>query len=570
MEFPMNLRLLMRGVLCAFGIVALLTSPLCFAQAKYKDPYVAGEMIVSLVPGKAISQFHGRHGTRTKDQLPGTTRYRVAVPPGKSVDEMVKGASSDSDVIWAKPNFVHQTPEVRQGSMAFIDQGSMAFIDGQSPWQFFGQAQMDRIRIKEAQRISRGAGVRVAVIDTGIDYSHPLFAGRIHKSGYDFVDNDANPTDELGGNGTGHGTFVAGLIVLAAPDVTIIPLRAFSTDGRGTSYDIARAIRYAVDSGADVINMSFGLRDQDELIRDAMYYAWKRKIFMVASAGNSGEEAVNFPASDDMALAVTSTNGSNDSKAIFANYGSSVDVSAPGTELYSAFPGNRWATWGGTSFSTALVAGEAALLLAKNCTLKFSFLRTKIMGNGVPINEFNPQYVNKLGTVRIDFLAAVEAAFSYEVSGAYDNERKIMYAPDGPYGSEAIEDLNTPGEDYVCEISAGIDSWWQLNFNDPRSVRLDPSRASLKISYRPESGWHGVFTLQYLSGSDLLASVNVPVDNRYDGGRGRGRGRRGDFRWDLSGLIRTRADIANARVRLINQNTTGKRIWISLAALDTK
>lgn len=562
----MNLRLLLHGVLCAFGLITLLTSENCFAQARYRDSYIPGEMIVSISPGKTISQFHGRHGTRTKDQLPGTTRYRVIIPAGRSVEEMVSGASSDSDVMWAKPNFVHQQPEVRQGSMAFIDQGSMAFIDGQMPTRFFGQMQLDRLRIQEAQKISRGGGVRVAVIDTGIDFSHPLFAGRRLNQGYDFVDDDPTPTDELGGNGSGHGTFVAGLIVLSAPDVNIMPLRAFSADGRGTSYDIARAIRYAADNGADVINMSFGLRDEDELIRDAMYYAWQRKVFMVASAGNSSEEDVNFPASDDMALAVTSTNGSNDFKAPFANFGKSVDVAAPGTGLYSAFPGNRWANWDGTSFSTALVSGEAALLLASNPLLKPGSLRTKIMGNGVPIDSLNRQFSDKLGTVRIDFKAAVEALSSYEVSCAYDNKKKMMYFSGGPNGGDAIEDLNTPGEDFACEINAGTDSWWQLDFNDPKSARIFPSKASLEINFRPESGWQGTFTLQLLSGSKIIASIEAPMDNRFDIGRGRAR----SFRWDLSAFIRTGADVANARVRLINQNMTGKRIWVSRATLSAK
>jgi serine protease len=144
----------------------------------------------------------------------------------------------------------------------------------------------------------------------------------------------------------------------------------------------------------------------DKLIKDALNYA-HRRVYMVASAGNDNLNTIQFPA--DMGnynLSVTSTT-SDDIKATFANYDNKVNVAAPGVSLYSAYPGKRWAWWSGTSFSTALVTGQAALLLSLNPELKTQKLNRAIISSGIDIDHLNPQYKHKLGR-RIDYLAAIE------------------------------------------------------------------------------------------------------------------------------------------------------------------
>src|SRR5262249_12607184 len=144
------------------------------------------------------------------------------------------------------------------------------YVGGQSPSPFFSQPQVLNLNLAGAQTYTYGGGVTVAVIDTGIDYNHPLFAGRISSDGFDFVGNDGTSNDEPGGAGYGHGTFISGLIRLVAPNATIMPLRVFDRNGVGTSFHIAQAIRYARDHGAKVINMSFGVQQPDALINAAM------------------------------------------------------------------------------------------------------------------------------------------------------------------------------------------------------------------------------------------------------------------------------------------------------------
>jgi subtilisin family serine protease len=155
---------------------------------------------------------------------------------------------------------------------------------------------------------------------------------------------------------------VAGLVRLVAPTAQIMPLTAFTADGAGDLFDVVRAIYYAVDHGANVINMSFSLQDWSaELVR-AVNYANEHDVVCVASAGNSGEETLVFPSAFRHVIGVGSSNNL-DRRSAFSNYGNGlVRLSAPGEELITSFPGGRYAAVSGTSFSAALVSGGAALL----------------------------------------------------------------------------------------------------------------------------------------------------------------------------------------------------------------
>lgn len=369
------------------------------------DTFQAGQIVIGLLPGNDINAFNARHNTRILDRIAGTDQFLLAIPPGTAVEDILAEVAPDPALEFAAKNFSFLSPEVRQVSHAFVDQVSHAFVDGQSPGNYFTQPSLGRLRLSQAHQITRGLGVIVAVIDTGLDFNHPLFAGRIAWPNYDFVDNDGTPREVSGGAGYGHGTFVAGLIVLTAPQARIMPIRAFDRDGRGTSFNVAKAIRFARDNGADVINLSFGLLEQDPLIQKAVTYAHER-TFQVASAGNDNENFLHFPAErTSKTFAVTSTDA-NDIRAPFANFDRDVLGSAPGVSLYSAYPGNKWAYWSGTSFSTALVSGQAALLLSIDPSIGRSRMNDIITSSGVNIDSLNPGYSRMLGR-RIDYLGAI-------------------------------------------------------------------------------------------------------------------------------------------------------------------
>jgi subtilisin family serine protease len=272
------------------------------------------------------------------------------------------------------------------------------------------------IRMTEAHdNYATGAGT-IAIIDSGIDVTHPVLAGSI-VDGFDFIAEGTAITPDSGSlqqstasilefsggdqsvdpftfaqvnqstaaileqstaailesdplpNGFGHGTMVAGLVHLVAPTAKIMPLRVFRADGTGSVYDVVRAVYFAVDHGATVINMSFSLSQWSEELLRAVNYAAKNKVVCVAAAGNSGKETLVFPAGFRQVLGVGSTDYL-DQRSLFSNFGTSlVRLSAPGEQLVTAFPGSHYALVSGTSFSAPLVSGAAALLLQLDPTM---------------------------------------------------------------------------------------------------------------------------------------------------------------------------------------------------------
>lgn len=356
-------KLVKGGGLMVLAVACILSVPSSRVSGAYLSSSPNNQITLRLRAGATIDRINTAYGTYIASRIPGTSDYLLGVYPGITAATSLSRMQTDASIEFADWNNNFEVPEVRQVSQAFIDSISTPFIDKQSPSVFYSQKATDIINLPEAHALTRGGGVRVAVIDTGIDLTHPLFAGRLVGPYYDFIEMDGDPYDAQGGAGTGHGTFVAGLIALVAPDAMILPIRAFDKEGRGTSFNIAWAIRYAVDNGAKVINMSFGLATEDKLIRSALDYA-NGKAFMVASAGNSALRFIEYPAGQiDRVFSVSATT-ELDRLATFSNYHENIDLAAPGVQLYSAHTNGRWAWWSGTSFSTALVSGGAALVLA--------------------------------------------------------------------------------------------------------------------------------------------------------------------------------------------------------------
>ncbi len=230
-------------------------------------------------------------------------------------------------------------------------------------------AYWDQVNLPEAQALapSLGKGVVVAVIDTGIDLAHPAFADKLTPAHEwkDFVDGDAHP-QEVKGTNYGHGTGVADLILQVAPNVTLLPIRALGPDGAGDTLDVIAAIDYAVQQGADIVNLSLGTDTQEKVLKKLVKYATKQEVLIVASVGNSGAKNIMFPARyGDEVLSVGSVNG-QDEFSTFSAYGKALDLTAPGETLLTASPERGVMFWSGTSFSTPIVSGAAALALGEN------------------------------------------------------------------------------------------------------------------------------------------------------------------------------------------------------------
>jgi len=219
----------------------------------------------------------------------------------------------------------------------------------------------------------------VAVVDTGVDNTHPFLRSKVLNSGYDFVSGDTDPKDE-----NSHGTFVAGIVVdcVGNAPVQILPVRVLGADGSGMCSAVAAGIRYSALHQADVINLSLG-GGHCESIDSAVSYAIDHGCIVCVAAGNEGVLTDHAcPAHITTAgTLVVSAGDTSHKKASFSNYGASVDVIAPGVSIKSCIPNNSYATAGGTSAATPFVSAAAALLdLAWNKSLPPAELEAKVRG----------------------------------------------------------------------------------------------------------------------------------------------------------------------------------------------
>jgi len=291
-------------------------------------------------------------------------------------------------------------------------------FDDQSPVSYFGSTAWNGYVNQPASWIIRAAWGQgsfhvtgnkiVADIDTGVDPNHPVLKPFL-LAGYDFTRNQPGGSEMADLNGAtgaacntcqpafvdqhtaamldqhtaamldqhtaamldgsqfadfGHGTEVLGMVHLVAPTARLLPLKAFSSDGSGDISNILAAIYYAVENHANVINMSFELSSSSNELAAAINYANAHSVVCVASAGNDGQNEVIYPAGLSNVIGVASTNDF-DQRSSFSNYGNHVVwVAAPGENIVSTYPFGTYSVTSGTSFTSPMVAGTAALLLS--------------------------------------------------------------------------------------------------------------------------------------------------------------------------------------------------------------
>jgi serine protease len=297
---------------------------------------------------------------------PGAGLPSVVSTGGRGVDAVVAELNADPAVEYAEPNYV----------VTLADEGSIAAVSVNDP-QTAGQYSLNRMRVRDAWSLSKGASNVVAVLDTGVQANHPDLSGRV-LPGYNFVSTNTNTSDD-----NGHGTWVAGIIAANTDDGygiagiswtdKILPVKIMNSNGTGSTSNLTSGIVWSANNGAHVINMSVGGFPYSQAVKDAVDYAWNKGAVLVGAAGNNGRQEDFYPASYGNVISVSATQV-NDEFSHWSSYGPKVDVSAPGSSVLttnctaSSCPNRGWGSHtyiSGTSFATPNVAGVVALIKAR-------------------------------------------------------------------------------------------------------------------------------------------------------------------------------------------------------------
>jgi thermitase len=354
--------------------LVLLALVLLFPGSAAADP--AARIIVEREPGLTAAEradLRRDAGVRLVDRLPLPRTEVVTAPAGRAAAAL-RELRADADVVYAEP-------DAPRHALAADPDPHLGL-----------QWAIPRIRLADAWGMSTGTGQTVAVVDSGVEATHPDLAGGV-LSGRDWVEDDDDP-DDL----DGHGTHVAGIVAArrdngrggagGAPDARILPLRVLDEDGGGFVSHIVEAFDFAGQRGIRVVNASFG-GDSHPAERAAI--ARYPNTLFVAAAGNGGHDFIGddndvtpeYPCSYDLAnILCVGASTDSDTRADFSNYGSeSVDLFAPGEDIWSTLRHGTYGFNDGTSMATPYAAAAAALLFARNPALTPADVKTALMEN---------------------------------------------------------------------------------------------------------------------------------------------------------------------------------------------
>jgi serine protease len=398
------------------------SGPAAFAVQAVPEQVMAGEVIVALVAGNDVAAVARDHGLEMA-----AAGYRNAFYVLRGAAGVERGNAAvlgnDARVRYAEPNYLRQPTAINPSLWAFYNPGGldMNYISGRTkgqplPASYASTADADEDNVEGYA--AGGADVVVGSIDTGVDFTHPEFTGRLIP-GRDWYSNDDDPSDE-----DGHGTHTTGTMAGstvgvagvsgAGPHVRVYVQRVCGRRGCPTSA-IVSAIRAAADyPGLVAMNLSLGGSSESQSETDAIAYATGKNVLVVASAGNGGTGTVECPACDPNAISVAATNW-KDVLTYYSNWGSGLDISAPGGEcysnttpegcIYSAYKGGGYAWLQGTSMAAPQVTGTAAVV-ASVTGFRGSALRSRIVGTVDDIGA--PGYYTVFGAGRVNTYRAVK------------------------------------------------------------------------------------------------------------------------------------------------------------------
>ncbi len=439
-----RISLVLAVVLVAGALLSPLTPKIGAEESKPQTEFVPGEILVQFETGvstASIQDLLAERGLAITGEVRALGVKKVRVPEGEETGWILE-LRSDPQVKSAEPNYY----------LKVLGEPNDTYFDSQ--WGLF------RIQAPEAWNITTGSDIVIAIIDTGVDFSHPDLDEKI-VPGYDFVNDDPDPSDDHG-----HGTHVAGIaaaetnnglgIAGISWEAKALPLKCFDADGLGTVFDAANGIEWAVDQGAKIINMSFGSQYPSSILEETVNYAWEKGLVLVAAAGNGGSDILHYPAAYENVISVSATD-QNDNKAEFSTYGRHISVAAPGVNILSTTP-DGYQSWSGTSMACPHVVGLAALIWSVDSS---SLTNTEVRGiiEQTVDDLGDPGWDQYYGHGRINALRALYAVNGGQVVGVVtsavtgDPISKALVVANGPFG-----ELSTHADDqgrYRLHLTAG-------------------------------------------------------------------------------------------------------------------
>jgi subtilisin family serine protease len=351
------------------------------------------------VPGRLV--LRGRGG------LPPETLRRALNAAGAWRIDSVAGV--EGTVVEADPAALAGVADNlrRSGLFSSVEREQQVRVAEPDDPYYLAQWGLPRGGVPAAWALSSGAGVTVAVVDTGVDATHPDLQGQL-LPGYDFLNDDPDPNDDHG-----HGTRMSGIIGAAcnngegvcgvAPGAMVLPIKSLDAQGYGPYSAVANGIVYAVDHGARVVNLSLVGTAPSSILQAAVDYAAAHEVIVVAAAGNYGTDAPGYPAASAGAVAVAAISDA-DGHPSFSNYGAWISVSAPGVDVVTTSPGG-YAPSTGTSPAAAFSSGVFALLLAANPGMTRAEAIARVQAGAVDLgaNGWDPYF----GWGRVDAYGAL-------------------------------------------------------------------------------------------------------------------------------------------------------------------
>lgn len=323
-------------------------------------PTSSSRILVTISSGARIANVMTRvndYGNLIETEELSKLGVFVMEVPSESLAEKIEQIKNITGVSYVEPDYWAQAADTFPDDPGFVNQYALTSIRAPQGWD-----------------LSTGSSsITIAIVDSGVDYGHVDLKRKL-VPGYDFVNSDSVAQDDYG-----HGTHVAGIAAASGNNgagiagvswgARIMPVKVLNSSGGGFYSDVAAGIVWAVDNGAQVINLSLGGAFPSSVLQSAVTYAYNRNVLMAASSGNTGSASVLYPARYPEVMAVGASNMSNQ-PASFSNYGPEVDIAAPGEKIYSLWIGycpssstiDIYCIQSGTSMSAPHVSGLAAIL----------------------------------------------------------------------------------------------------------------------------------------------------------------------------------------------------------------